>query len=106
MYCCCVFSGSSAGHVYSTVAVRAAASDVSATAAAAQSTQAPSRDLSGFYQKLLGEDWEEQLQQIDSQEVEDVFARELPKRSVAVPSWQLVLILCIFLKVLPFQMLF
>ncbi|CDJ45201.1 hypothetical protein, conserved [Eimeria tenella] len=40
------------------------------------STQAPSRDLSGFYQKLLGEDWEEQLQQIDSQEVEDVFARD------------------------------
>lgn len=110
MYCCCVFPGSFAGHVYLTVAVRAVASDVSAAAAAAQSTQAPSRDLSGFYQKLLGEDWEEQLQQIDSQEVEDVFAREQPMRSCAAPSLQLMLILRMLLlpllEVLPFQVFF
>ena len=49
-----------------------------------QSPQAPSTDLSGFYQKLLGEDWEEQLQQINSQEVENVFAGELLLAAAAV----------------------
>ncbi|CDJ32291.1 uncharacterized protein EMH_0073940 [Eimeria mitis] len=73
----------------------AAFSKLSAAAAAAAAdnqqpqtinttTHAPSRDLSGFYQKLLGEDWEEQLQQIDEQQVENVFAGEAAKESEGV----------------------
>ncbi|OEH77989.1 hypothetical protein cyc_00425 [Cyclospora cayetanensis] len=48
----------------------------SETTALPSPPHAPSKDLSGFYMKLLGEDWEEQLQEINAQEVENVFDGE------------------------------